>query len=222
MIRTTRSCLETVKFLLLGMWSRPSSFHRANNHLDAKLACDFLFRDSISNEFIRFFKTFSDSSSVHACMPSKSTSESRIPFWDASGRKLIDEWYKIPRDVFLNPKLFYITGVAHCYSPNKKVAARLRRECSKKWLEQELSFLDPCLYIIIGKPAADFFFPNKKYIAELVFQNHVWKNKTAFVLPHPSGLNNGWLKDNPKFQSDRLNDIRKAVHEAIREFLEKH
>jgi uracil-DNA glycosylase family 4 len=154
--------------------------------------------------------------------PSKSASESGIPFSDASGRKLIDEWYKIPRDVFLNPKLFYITGVAHCYSPNKKVAARLQRECSKKWLEQELSFLDPCLYIIIGKPAADFFFPNKKYIAELVFQNHVWKNKTAFVLPHPSSNNNRWFKDNPKFQSDRLNDIRKAVHEAIREFLEKH
>ena len=153
--------------------------------------------------------------------PSKSASESRIPFWDASGRKLIDEWYKIPRDVFLNPKLFYITGVAHCYSPDKKVAARLRQECSKKWLEQELSFLDPCLYIIIGRPSAHFFFPDRNF-TELVFQNLVFKNRTAFVLPHPSPANKKWFKVNPKFQSDRLNDIRKAVHEAIREFLEKH
>jgi len=156
--------------------------------------------------------------------PSKSASESGIPFSDASGRKLIDEWYKIPRDVFLNPKLFYITGVAHCYSSNEKVARRLRRECSKKWLKQELSFLNPRLYIIIGKPAANFFFPDKKFtkLAEFVFQNHVVKNRTAFVLPHPSPLAAWWLTKYPKFESDRLNDIRKAVHEAIREFLEKH
>jgi len=153
--------------------------------------------------------------------PSKNASESGIPFSDASGRKLINEWYKIPRKSFDNPKLFYITGVAHCYSPDKKVTARLQRECSKKWLKQELSFLDPYLYIIIGARAANFFFPDRNF-TELVFQNLVLKNRTAFVLPHPSPANKKWLKVNPKFQSDRLNDIRKAVHEAIREFLEKH
>ena len=87
--------------------------------------------------------------------PSKSASESGIPFSDQSGRKLIEKWYRIPRELFDNPKLFYITGMAHCYGPDN-VAKQLQQTCSKKWLKQELSFLDPRLYIIIGKPAAMF------------------------------------------------------------------
>jgi uracil-DNA glycosylase family 4 len=152
--------------------------------------------------------------------PSKSASDSGIPFSDRSGRKLIDMWYRIPRESFLNPKLFYITGMAHCYSPDEKVATRLQRVCSKKWLKRELSFLNPCLYIIIGKPSAKFIskiaFPNWKFtnLAELVFpkQALVFRNRPAFVLPHPSPRSR-W--NDPKFESDRLNDIRKAVHEAI-------
>jgi uracil-DNA glycosylase family 4 len=146
--------------------------------------------------------------------PSKSASESSIPFSDASGKKLVDEWYKIPRKLFDNPKLFYITGVAHCFSPDRKVAARLRRECSKKWLEQELSFLEPMLYIIIGRHSANFFFPRRNF-TRLVFENLVLNNKQAFVLPHPSPANKKWFKDNPTFESTRLLSIRNAVHNAI-------
>ena len=146
--------------------------------------------------------------------PSKSASESGIPFSDKSGRKLIDEWYNIPRDVFLSPNFFYITGMAHCYSPDEKVATRLRRECSQKWLEQELSFLDPCLYIIIGGHSARFFFPGRNF-TKLVFENLVLNNKQAFVLPHPSPANKKWFKDNPTFESVRLQSIRDAVHDSI-------
>jgi uracil-DNA glycosylase family 4 len=152
--------------------------------------------------------------------PSKSASECGLPFSrnkyqsDASGRKLI-EWYRIPRELFYNPKLFYITGMAHCY-PGRDRGGDTRPPlvCAEKWLEQELSFLDPHLYIIIGQHSANFFFPDRNF-TELVFQNVVLKNRTAFVLPHPSPANKKWFKDNPKFESDRLNDIRKAVHEAI-------
>jgi len=146
--------------------------------------------------------------------PSKNASESNIPFSDASGKKLVDEWYKIPRKLFDNPKLFYITGVAHCFSPDRKVAARLRRECSKKWLEQELSFLEPMLYIIIGRHSANFFFPRRNF-TRLVFENLVLNNKQAFVLPHPSPANKKWFKDNPTFESTRLLSIRNAIHNAI-------
>jgi len=148
--------------------------------------------------------------------PSKSASESGIPFFDRSGKTLI-KWYEISGKEFLNPQLFYITGMAHCYSPDKKVARRLRRECSKKWLEQELSFLDPHLYIIIGLDAAKFLL-NKEFakLAELVFPKHtlVFRKRPAYVLPHPSPRSK-WPSDNPKFESERLNDIRKAVHEAL-------
>jgi uracil-DNA glycosylase len=103
--------------------------------------------------------------------------------------------------------------MAHCYGPDK-VVTRLQQVCSKKWIGQELSFLDPRLYIIIGKRSANFFFPDRDF-TELVFENLVWKKWKAFVLPHPSPANQKWFKNNPKFESDRLSDIRKAVHEAI-------
>ena len=152
--------------------------------------------------------------------PSKSVSESGIPFWDASGRKLIKsgmkliEWYDIGDDEFLNPNFFYITGMAHCYSKGKE---DVRRACAEKWLKQELSFLDPRLYIIIGKPAADFLFGKKEYLCEHVFEDLELNNKQAFVLPHPSGRSL-WFNNNQnraRFEDARLNDIRNAVHDAI-------
>lgn len=145
--------------------------------------------------------------------PSRGASESGKPFLDRSGPTLI-KWYDISRESFLDPKLFYITGMAHCYSPDKKVRTKLQQTCSKKWLRQELSFLNPHLYIIIGERAANFLFPRRNF-TELVFQKLVFKNRTAFVLPHPSPANKKWFKENPRFESDRLNDIRKVVHEAI-------
>lgn len=156
--------------------------------------------------------------------PSKNASESGIPFFGRSGKTLI-KWYDIEEKTFYNPKIFYITGMAHCHGPDN-VAKQLRQACSKKWLEQELSFLDPRLYIILGKDAANFFFQEKNLkepqnYCQIVFENHVLRNRAAFVLPHPSSRST-WLAHHPKFESDRLNDIRKAVHEAIREFSEKH
>lgn len=86
--------------------------------------------------------------------------------------------------------------------------------CAEKWLKQELSFLDPMLYIIIGRHSANFFFPSRKF-TKLVFENLVVNNKQTFVLPHPSPANKKWFKDNPTFESVRLQSIREAVHDAI-------
>lgn len=152
--------------------------------------------------------------------PSKSASECGIPFSrnrsqsDASGRKLI-EWYGIPREVFYNPKFFYITGMGYCY-PGKTSGgdAPPPRVCAERWLEHELSFLNPMLYIIIGRRSARFFFPGRK-LTKLVFQNLVLNNKPAFVLPHPSPANKKWFKDNPTFENYRLQSLRKAVQNAI-------
>jgi len=152
--------------------------------------------------------------------PSKSANECGIPFSrnrfqsDASGRKLI-EWYGIPREVFYNPNVFYITGMGHCYPGREKGGdAQPPQVCAEKWLKQELLFLNPKLHIIIGWRSAHFFFPDWKF-TELVFQNLMLKNKPTFVLPHPSPANKKWFKDNPTFEKDRLQSLRKAVHEAI-------
>jgi uracil-DNA glycosylase len=67
------------------------------------------------------------------------------------------------------------------------------------------------IYVIVGKAAADFFFPKKNFI-DLVFNDQKINGKPAYVIPHPSPLNVKWFKDYPEFEKERVLDVRKAVH----------
>jgi uracil-DNA glycosylase family 4 len=134
---------------------------------------------------------------------------------DASGKQLL-KWYDISKEVFYNPNIFYITAVAHCFpGKNKSGDAKPPTECAKKWLWQELSYLNPKLFLVIGRYAADFIFPGKNF-TELVFTNQTLLSKPAFVLPHPSPANKKWLKDHPEFERKRLKEIRIAIHKIIK------
>ncbi len=152
--------------------------------------------------------------------PSRRASKCGRPFSknerepDASGKKFI-EWLGVPREVFFNPRIFYITAVAHCYPGRGQGGdAPPPKICAKKWLLKELSFLNPKLYIIVGSYAANFLYPERKF-TELVFQDLEFKGKPVFVIPHPSPANKKWFKNNPDFEKSRLKVLRKAVKEAI-------
>lgn len=87
--------------------------------------------------------------------PSRNADNSSRPFSksmhesDASGKKLI-EWYGIPRETFYDPKVFYITGIGHCYPGKDRGGdAKPPMACAERWLARELSYLD--LIARIGK-----------------------------------------------------------------------
>jgi uracil-DNA glycosylase family 4 len=104
---------------------------------------------------------------------------------DESGKKLI-EWYSISKEVFFDPNAFYITGIGHCY-PGKRATggdANLPWRCAQKWLKEELSYLNPKIFIIVGRHSAEFFFPRKDF-SQLVFQDQELYDRPALVLPHP-------------------------------------
>ncbi|MEM5879638.1 MAG: uracil-DNA glycosylase family protein [Candidatus Aenigmatarchaeota archaeon] len=133
---------------------------------------------------------------------------------DASGKQLL-KWYDVPKEIFYNPDYFYITAVAHCFpGKNKGGDAAPPIECAKLWLWKELSYLNPKLFLILGRHAANFIFPNKNFV-ELVFTNQELLGKPAFVLPHPSPANKKWLKEHPRFEKNRLKEIRFAIHNAL-------
>jgi len=137
-------------------------------------------------------------------------------FNDISGRRLRNEWYEISEETFYNPDIFYITSVGHCY-PGKsrnKGDNPPPKICAQKWLSREVEMLDNELFILVGKAAADFFFPKEDFTG-LVFSDHVIKGKPAFVIPHPSPLNVRWFKEHPEFEDERVCEIRKAVHAVI-------
>ena len=77
---------------------------------------------------------------------------------DASGRRLIS-WLGVTEDVFFKQEIFYITGVARCY-PGRGKGGDLSppRVCAERWLEEELSYLSPEIFILLGRHAASWGF----------------------------------------------------------------
>lgn len=153
--------------------------------------------------------------------PSLSVSKCGKPFSkngnnpDRSGEQLL-KWYDIPKEVFYNPDIFYITAIAHCY-PGRGKSGDLKPpiECAKLWLWKELSYLNPNLFIIVGRYACNFIFPRNNF-SELIFKNLRLFNKPAIVLPHPSPANKKWLKEHPEFKRKRLKEIRRLIHVAVK------
>jgi uracil-DNA glycosylase len=149
--------------------------------------------------------------------PSIHVHRSGRSFDDISGRKLRERWYHISDETFYDPNVFYITSVGHCYPGKSKHQGDNPppRICAQKWLKREVEVVNNELFILVGKAAADFFFPEENF-ADLVFNDQKIMDKPAFVIPHPSPLNVKWLKDHPDFEKERIKDVRKAVHDAVR------
>ena len=143
--------------------------------------------------------------------PSRQGVKNRKPFSDATGRKL-REWYGVSEEIFYDPDNFYFTAVG-MYFPGKNKGGGDKQPSmafAKKWLVQELNFLTPKLYIVLGGMAAKFFFPKSQF-SELVFENQEIKGKPVIILPHASPLNIKWFKDHPKFYEFRLREIRGVI-----------
>jgi len=159
--------------------------------------------------------------------PSRLAITSQKPYSDKSGEKLRRQWYQISDRVFYNPKNFYITAIAHCFPGKDKKGADKKAPlvCAKTWLLKEISYfracektssayLEPKLFLVVGKQAAEFLFPGKSY-QKLIFQDQTLNGIKCFVLPHPSPANIKWFKDNPDFERKRLFEIRKEVHRVL-------
>lgn len=148
--------------------------------------------------------------------PSRLAIASQKPYFDKSGERLRHKWYQISDKVFYNPKNFYITALGHCFPGKDKKGADKKppKICAEKWLLEEISYLKPRLFIVIGKQAAEFLFPGKSY-QKLIFQDQNLNGTKCLVLPHPSPANIAWFRNNPEFERKRLPQIRKIIHGAL-------
>lgn len=149
--------------------------------------------------------------------PSNNVHMSMKPFTDMSGKTLKKEWYQITDEEFYNTDNFFIGALAHCY-PGKDKNGNDKQPpkcCWTKWIEKELQILDNEIYIVIGAKAAKRFFPNDNF-EDLVFKNNEWNNKLSIVLPHPSPLNKKWIKDHPKFMTERIIEVRNIIKDVIK------
>ena len=121
-----------------------------------------------------------------------------------------------PNPVFYNPDNFYITAIGHCYpgrNPNGGDNAP-PKHCADKWLWQEIKYVNRKIIILIGKYAAQYFFPKRDF-SDLIFNNQMINEKLTHVLPHPSPINRKWFKDHPEFDLKRLAEIRQIVRKVL-------
>ncbi len=118
--------------------------------------------------------------------------ETGIPFNDASGRRLRQNWYQISDAQFYDPDLFYITSMGHCYPGKGKTGDKKPpRCCFDMWTKREFT--------------------------ELVFQDQEYDGIPCYVLPHPSPLNVRWFRMHPEFEIQRMPVIREKLHQVLRE-----
>lgn len=142
--------------------------------------------------------------------PSQLVIKNQKPFSDKSGERLKKEWYQVSDEDFYNPDNFYFTAIG-MYFPGKDKKGNDKKpnfNWANQWLIQELSFLKPELYLILGRLAAEFFFPKKEF-KELVFNNQKLNGVLTFVLPHPSPVNIKWFKDHPNFKKNKIINNKK-------------
>ncbi len=148
--------------------------------------------------------------------PSASVIRNQKPFSDKSGERLSNEWYKISDEVFYNPSNFYFTAIG-MYFPGKDKKGGDKKpsfNLANRWLMREISYLNPRLYLIIGRIAAEFFFP-KQTFADLVFNDQELNKTRALVLPHPSPVNIKWFKDHPDFEKKEIINDKKIYQESL-------
>lgn len=150
--------------------------------------------------------------------PGRKVHETGIPFNDASGRRLRQDWYQISDAQFYDPDLFYITSMGHCYPGKGKTGDKKPpRCCFDMWTRREIELKPGTrMMLVVGREAASRLFPKREF-TELVFQDQEYDGIPCYVLPHPSPLNVRWFRMHPEFESQRMPVIREKLHQVLRE-----
>lgn len=148
--------------------------------------------------------------------PGRRAHASGIPFDDASGDRLRD-WLGLSREQFYDARQVAILPMGFCY-PGKGRGGDLppRRECAATWRAPLLAQLPRLeLTLVIGRHAQAWHLPGRKAtLTEVVRQPEAF-GPALWPLPHPSPLNNLWLRRNPWFEAEVLPRLRARVRELL-------
>lgn len=137
--------------------------------------------------------------------------QSSTPWNDASGSRLRD-WLGISADTFYDPQYVSLVPMGFCFPGYVRGAdAPPRKECAPTWHKRLLSGISPQLTILIGRYAQQYYLPGYKTLTEAVKKQNN-PEASLIVLPHPSGRNNRWLRQNPWFEEITLPLLKTKVN----------
>ncbi len=141
-----------------------------------------------------------------------------ISFNDASGDRLRD-WMGVDRETFYDKSRIAITGMAFCFPGYDDKGGDLPppRICAQHWRRRLMAALPPPkLLLPVGSYAMTWHLGDtaKSNMTETV---KAWRDYAPALipLPHPSWRNNGWLKQNPWFETELLPYLRKRVRQVL-------
>ena len=149
--------------------------------------------------------------------PGTRVHETGIPFNDASGERL-RRWLGITTQQFYDPELFALLPMGFCY-PGKAKSGDLppRPECAIQWRDELLSHAPALkLTLAIGQYAIAWHLKGaqKPTLTETVRNWRIYWPK-VLPLPHPSPLNNIWLKKNPWFEIEVVPELQTLIAKIL-------
>lgn len=153
--------------------------------------------------------------------PGTKVHASGIPWDDQSGKRL-RHWLGLTPDTFYDVQQVAIVPMGFCY-PGKGKTGDLppRPECRHHWHQRLLALLPHIkLTLLIGKHAQDYFLgaSAKPTLTETVRSWHEYL-PAYMPMPHPSPLNQFWLRRNPWFEAEAIPYVRQLVQEALKQNL---
>lgn len=149
--------------------------------------------------------------------PGRKVHQSGIPFDDASGARL-RRWMGIDAETFYDEDIVALLPMGFCY-PGKGSSGDLppRKECTPRWRTQLLDAMPHVeLTLVVGAHAMAWHVPTgaRQTLTETV---RAWRKTGPSVLPlpHPSPLNNAWLKANPWFEAEVVPALQARVRATL-------
>jgi len=148
------------------------------------------------------------------------------PFDDPSGMRLRD-WMGLDEATFWDRSRIAIVPMAFCFPGYDARGADLPPPpvCAATWHRRVMAELCALrLVLLVGGAAQRWHLGRAGGVTRTVAD---WRAFSApggagrpagpriFPLPHPSWRNTGWLKRNPWFAAELLDDLRRAVRDAL-------
>lgn len=150
--------------------------------------------------------------------PGKKVEETRIPFHDKSGEKLM-QWLGIDRDTFYSDRIAILP--MDFYYPGKGKTGDLppRGFIAREYHEELLSLMPGIrLTILIGSYSTKYYLGKRaeRNLTETV-RNYRAYLPTYFPIVHPSPLNFRWQRKNPWFLEEVMPALRERVGQILQE-----
>ena len=153
--------------------------------------------------------------------PGRIAHETKLTFNDPSGDRL-REWMGVSRDEFYDKSKIAIIPMGFCYPGKAPTGDKPPiKECQQIWHNHFFRALkDTPLILSVGSYSQAWHLKKarKKTLTETVrhFQDYVGRPQSIFPIPHPSPLNNIWLRRNDWFETDVIPVLQQTVSDLIR------